>query len=530
MPNLSAAGASEHLLPPPSSADSSPDDSPSPQSSPVITVSSTFRLYRRRYFVLFIFSSLAFLNNVICYTFASISHLAKAEYPTISLSSLVSFFFLTYVLFSFPSSLFIERFGLRSGVVLGAWLQAIGSYLRWYDRGGPQMDTGVLCYLRLGQLIASLGQAFFVNPPPMMAAQWFGNDQRVLATTISVNANTLGIAGAYILGSLMVSTAHDIDAYLFTIFAASFLFALLATFLYPAAPPSPPSFSEHHQHKRAQHHHSSGGRTHNPFSPRSILCLFTYSGFTHTCLGFAVAEAMINALSAFMGDILLPLGYSPLFVGMSAVGFIVACMVGSAIVGYFVDRTRTYLSSVCACFLLAAVALLALSWVRVELATIAAVLSLGFFLGPIQPLVIETAVECTYPSPSSTVAAVQQVLGNVVSAMVFPVMAWMRSAGESEGRGMQEVLVAMAVGLALTAGVYSTFRGEYRRWKHETEGVLDRRGSEEGVVGVGGVGGVGVGEVKEVKENGGDGEREVLIVAADGNGLHPQPWYGSATR
>ena len=92
MPNLSAAGASTHLLP--SSADSSPT-SPSPAASPVITIDSTFRLYRRRYFVLVVFSSLAFLNNVVCYTFASISHIAKAEYPSISLSSLVTYFFLT---------------------------------------------------------------------------------------------------------------------------------------------------------------------------------------------------------------------------------------------------------------------------------------------------------------------------------------------------------------------------------------------------------------------------------------------------
>ena len=234
MPNLTASGASEHLLP--ASADSSPL-SPSPSLSPLVTVDSTFRLYRRRYFVLFIFSSLALLNNVVCYTFASISHVAKAEYPTLSLSSLVTYFFLTYrpthtssrartqfhthtptyshsgfweigdsfallpaplqrllfslltasahplpvlclclrsyVIFSFPSSLFIERFGLRSGVVLGAWLQALGCYLRWYDRGGPTMDSGWVCWLRIGQLVASLGQAFFVNPPPMMAAQWY---------------------------------------------------------------------------------------------------------------------------------------------------------------------------------------------------------------------------------------------------------------------------------------------------------------------------------------------------------------------
>ena len=375
-----------------------------------------------------------------------------------------------YVVFSFPSSLFIERYGLRAGLILGAWLQALGCYLRWYDRGGPLLDTGWLCYLRLGQLVASLGQAFFVNPPPMMAAQWFGNDQRVLATTVGVNANTLGIAGAYILGSLLVRTAADIDRYLFVIFVLSFALAALTTLFYPSAPPTPPSFSEHHKHHRVARHAA--------FSPRTILGLFSYSGFVHTCIGFAVAEASINALSAFMSDILTPMGYSSVFVGVTATTFIVMCMVGSAIVGYAVDRWRVYVSAVCGCLVVSAVSLVGLGYLRSAVLTVGSVVALGFFLGPVQPLVIETAVECTYPSPSSTVAAVQQVLGNVVSALLFPLMAWLRNEGKGEEGGMEPVLLLMAVVLALTAVVYSTFKGGFRRLLHETEGFLERRPSE----------------------------------------------------
>ena len=131
MPNLTSQGATEHLLiSPPHSSIHSAASPTSPSASPQVTVDSEFRLYKRRYFVLFLFSSLAFLNNVVCYTFASISHIAKPDYPNMSLSSLVSYFFITYTLFSFPSSLFINRFSLRSGVILGASLQALGTYMR----------------------------------------------------------------------------------------------------------------------------------------------------------------------------------------------------------------------------------------------------------------------------------------------------------------------------------------------------------------------------------------------------------------
>ena len=477
MPNLTSQGATEHLLisPPHSSASLVSD----PCASPQVTIDSEFRLYKRRYFVLFLFSSLAFLNNVVCYTFASISHIAKPDYPNLSLSSLVSYFFLTYTLFSFPSSLFINRFSLRSGVILGASLQALGTYLRYFDRSAPH-EGGWLCWLRVGQLVASLGQAFFVNPPPMMAAQWFGSEERVLATTIGVNANTLGIAGAYVLGAAMVHSTADIDRYLFVIFLASLVLAVLVVFFYSSAPPTPPSFSAYHSHK-----HASAAALHdgNPFSLHSLLRLFRYSGFLHTCLAFALAEATINALSAFFTDILIPEGYSAAFVGANATSFIIFCMVGSAIVGYIVDRTHSYISSVCMCFLVGALSLLAFTYYSANSAVLTCLLVvlLGLALGPVQPLVIETGVEVTYPSPASTVAAVQQVLGNVLSALVFPLFGFMQRSREG---GMHVVLVVVAAVLGGMGVVYATFKGEYRRLRHETLGVLDRRASENPEVGV----------------------------------------------
>jgi MFS family permease len=92
------------------------------------------------------------------------------------LGYLVNLFFITFVIFSFPSSWFIERFGLRAGVVLGAWFQAIGTALRCL--GGSAFPQFELRAVVIGQAVASLGQAFFVNPPPQLAAAWFGTPLR----------------------------------------------------------------------------------------------------------------------------------------------------------------------------------------------------------------------------------------------------------------------------------------------------------------------------------------------------------------
>lgn len=451
------------------------------------STSATYKLYKRRWFVLILFSSLAMLNNVVCYSFASINQFAMQEYPAIgqSLSHLITYFFITYVIFSIPSAWIIDKFGLRTGLVIGSWLQCIGCLMRWYDTpsGEPDEVDGIVCWLKAGQLIASLGQAFFVNPPPLMASMWFGPDERVLATTIAVNANTLGIAGAYLLGSHLVSSAHDIPFYLLVIAGMSIACAFMTTFFLPARPPTPPSYSAHHAEK-----HYNPAMT---LSLQSIWALFQHKGFFLTCLAFALSEAIINGLSAFMPDILIDQSIG--LIGWTASGFIVSCMFGSAILGWFVDRTHTYKSTICGCLVAGSFALWYLQKIDQSdnLANnqayylVSSILAFGFFIGPVQPLVMEVAVECTYPSSASTVAALQQILGNLVSAAVFPVITWLRTppsidqpndqpdAPSVEEGPMDRVLLAMCGSLFVMALLYATFRGDYRRLRHESCGHLE---------------------------------------------------------
>jgi FLVCR family MFS transporter 7 len=128
-----------------------------------------------------------FSNNAICYTVGSVHRVSRRYYyagvgpvdneeSTYDLATLVTIYFLTYVTFSFPTSWFVERWGLKAGVLVGAWLQAAGCFVRVMgtpiiaaqEDFGPPIDErthGNLWFVLVGQIIASLGQAFFVNPP-----------------------------------------------------------------------------------------------------------------------------------------------------------------------------------------------------------------------------------------------------------------------------------------------------------------------------------------------------------------------------
>jgi MFS family permease len=211
-------------------------------------------------------------NNAICYTVGSVHRVSRRYYyggdgsldneeSVYDLATLVTCYFLTYCIFSFPTSWFIERYGLKAGVLFGAWLQVVGCLVRVFatpsldvsaeDLAAPpsehrydEQPHGNLWLLLVGQTIASLGQAFFVNPPPLLAAMWFGVNERTLATTIACNANTLGIAAAYMLGPAMVDSVDDLPLYMEACFIAGLMTAVMATIYFPSAPPTPPSHSQ----------------------------------------------------------------------------------------------------------------------------------------------------------------------------------------------------------------------------------------------------------------------------------------------
>lgn len=230
-----------------------------------------FKLYPVRWYVLVLFSLMTLFNNMLCYTFASVHRVSHRYYHGekssgvyassplgLGMSTLVSCYFVSYIVLSFPCSWFIERYGFKAGVMCGAWLQAIGCFVRMLatptilinqanDESTPSelfSPHGNLSLLLTGQVIISLGQSFFINPAPLLAATWFGVDERTFATTIAVNANTLGIAVAYLLGPAIVDSVVDIPRYVMLCFIMTLFTALLTSIYFPSKPPTPPSHSQ----------------------------------------------------------------------------------------------------------------------------------------------------------------------------------------------------------------------------------------------------------------------------------------------
>lgn len=156
-------------------------------------------------------------------------------------------------------------------------------------------------------------------------------------------------------------------------------------------------------------------------------------------------------------------------IDLAGAGFELAIVAGGIILGGYVDKTKEYKRVTMGC--LAATALLVLplgltdhALGREPLLVIMALLGLGLAAGPVQPINAELAVDVTFPGDETAVESVQQIGGNLISALLIPVAEWASEKDytllrgvpglESDIRGDVVLLIALA---AITLAFFSGF-------------------------------------------------------------------------
>jgi len=105
--------------------------------------------------------------------------------------------------------------------------------------------------------------------------------------------------------------------------------------------------------------------------------------------------------------------------------FEIAIVLGGVLLGNYVDRTKSYKCVTMLCIALSLLFLLPLGFTDHRIGKepalmVVSLLFLGFFVGPVQPINAELAVDLIYPGDETAVESVQQIGGNLVSAFFVP--------------------------------------------------------------------------------------------------------------
>jgi len=108
-------------------------------------------------------------------------------------------------------------------------------------------------------------------------------------------------------------------------------------------------------------------------------------------------------------------------VALTGAAFEVAIVLGGIFIGGYVDRTKEYKKVTLLCLSASVAFLLALGLLREQpVLFIISLIGLGLVSGPIQPINAELAVDVTYPGDETAVESVQQIGGNLISALLVP--------------------------------------------------------------------------------------------------------------
>lgn len=113
-------------------------------------------------------------------------------------------------------------------------------------------------------------------------------------------------------------------------------------------------------------------------------------------------------------------------IDLAGAGFELAIVAGGIILGGYVDKTKEYKKVTMYCLAATALLVLPLGLTdhylgREPFLLVLALLGLGIAAGPVQPINAELAVEVTYPGDETAVESVQQIGGNLVSALLIPI-------------------------------------------------------------------------------------------------------------
>lgn len=143
-------------------------------------------LYKRRWMIVFLFSSYSLSNAYQWIQYGIISNIIVKFYnvDAFAVDWLSMIYMLTYIPFIFPVTWLLDKKGLRVTALVANALNCAGTWIK-VASAKPDLFGVTL----LGQFASSLAQVFILGMPSRLASVWFGADEVSTACSIGVFGN-----------------------------------------------------------------------------------------------------------------------------------------------------------------------------------------------------------------------------------------------------------------------------------------------------------------------------------------------------
>ena len=338
---------------------------------------------KKSYFILLLYSMLIVINQYFWISFTTITPEVVQFYHTTSydVGILTIIFPIIYIIISFPAGIFIDKYGYKKSIMLGATIMTVFSILRLYN----SFDV-----LFIGQIGIAVAQPFLLNSSTKLSHANFSESKAPLAIGISVVFIFVGIALGTIIPPLFVFNFSQY--YLLTLYWI--LISIIMSILF---------FAFVYYHAPESHEKSNKINFTRIFTEKKVL-IFYYVIF--------IGMGTFIGLLTWIDNIFMPIGYSELDIGLISFMFIIGSIIGSFIITYFSTKFNRFWILVTS-FCLSSIVLLIITFIVNIDITITLMVVLGIFFSGSFPLIISWSSDLVGAEMSGSSTSAIWFFGNV---------------------------------------------------------------------------------------------------------------------
>ncbi|XP_037954951.1 feline leukemia virus subgroup C receptor-related protein 2 isoform X1 [Teleopsis dalmanni] len=417
-----------------------------------------YKVYKRRYAILAIFTLYSACNAMQWIQYSIINNLVTKYYSIsdkwVDWTSMIYMFL--YIPMVFPGSWFLDKMGLRITAIVGIVGTCIGSWIKVFS-----VEPDLFYVTFLGQSIVALSQVCILSLPARLAAVWFGPNQVSSACSVGVFGNQLGVAIGFVVPPTLVSYSENIDdigadlKFMFYLYAGIVTVLLVVIILFfQDKPPTPPS--------AAQDVAQPGAAESNVSFMHSLKDLMLNRNYILLLWSYGTNVGVFYAISTLLNPVVLTY-YPGHEIDTGRIGLCIVCagMVGSLVCGIILDKTHKFKETTLAVYAFSMVGMWIFAF-TLDTGHIAVVyftaMLLGFFMTGYLPVGFEFGAELTYPGPEGTSAGILN-----AGAQLFGIIFTMLYSELLTSYGDITANVTMALMLVLGTIITAFIKSDLRR-------------------------------------------------------------------
>ncbi|WP_234117701.1 MFS transporter [Clostridium hydrogenum] len=352
-------------------------------------MSGTERMtYKYRWVILAIFSVINAVIQMQWLTFASVASIAQKVYKVSSfqIDSLSMIFMLVFIVVCIPASYIIDKFGIRTGVGIGAILTGIFGLLKGIYAG----NYNVILFAQFGLAVA---QPFILNATTKIGVNWFPIDERGAQAGISSLFQYLGIIFAMVVTPMLVTYTYingqkiyNLKFMLMFYGIISIASAILVILFLKEKPPIPPA--KESSEKRLK-------------TVEGILYIIKQKDMIFLLVIFFFGLGMFNAISTCIDKICKLKALDAAKTGIVGGVMLIGGVAGACILPALSDKLKKRKLFLILPLLLSLPGLLGLTFANTYTGTLISSFIFGFFLMSAAPIGFQYSAEISFPASES---------------------------------------------------------------------------------------------------------------------------------